>query len=52
MMVARLTLRPRVVFGGDTMPDADTVQELHRKAKENCFVGNSLLSEMVLEPRF
>jgi organic hydroperoxide reductase OsmC/OhrA len=34
------------------MPDADTVQELHRKAKENCFVGNSLLSEMVLEPRF
>jgi len=52
MMVARLTLRPRVVFGGDTLPDADTVQELHRKAKENCFVGNSLLSEMVLEPRF
>ena len=52
MMVARLTLRPRVVFSGDMIPDADTVQELHRKAKENCFVGNSLLSEMVLEPRF
>ncbi|MDQ5908229.1 MAG: hypothetical protein QG599_320 [Pseudomonadota bacterium] len=52
MMVARLTLRPQVVFGGDTIPDADTVRELHRKAKDNCFVGNSLLSEMVLEPRF
>lgn len=52
MMVSRLTLRPRVVFGGDTIPDVETVRELHRKAKENCFVGNSLLSEMVLELRF
>lgn len=52
MMVARLTLRPRVVFGGAVQPDADTVQELHRKAKENCFIGNSLLSEMAVEPRF
>lgn len=51
-MVARLTLRPWVVFGGDAPPDADTVRELHRKAKENCFIGNSLLSEMAVEPRF
>ena len=51
MMVARLTLRPRVVFSGTTIPDADTVHALHRKAKENCFVGNSLLSEMRVEPR-
>jgi organic hydroperoxide reductase OsmC/OhrA len=52
MMVSRLTLRPKVVFGGETVPDADTVVELHRKAKENCFIGNSLLSPVVLEPRF
>ena len=52
MMVARMTLRPKVVFGGATVPDANAVRELHRKAKDNCFVGNSLLSEMVLEPRF
>lgn len=51
-MVARLTLRPWVVFGSDAPPDADTVRELHRKAKENCFIGNSLLSEMAVEPRF
>lgn len=51
-MVARMTLRPRVIFGGGTIPDADTVRELHKKAKENCFVGNSLLSEMAVEPRF
>lgn len=36
MMVSRLTLRPFVVFSGASIPDVDTVQELHRKAKENC----------------
>lgn len=52
MMVASLTLKPRVVFSGETQPDADAVRELHRKAKENCFIGNSLLSDMAVEPRF
>ena len=52
MMVSRLTLRPLVVFSSATIPDADSVRELHRKAKENCFIGNSLLSEMSIEPRF
>jgi len=52
MMVSRLTLQPLVVFSGATIPDADSVRELHRKAKENCFIGNSLLSEMSIEPRF
>lgn len=52
MMVSRLTLRPRVTFGGDTVPDRDALMELHRKAKENCFIGNSLLSPVILEPRF
>lgn len=52
IMVSRLTLRPLVIFSGIHLPDASTVNELHRKAKENCFVGNSLRSEMVLNPRF
>ena len=51
-MVSRLVLRPKVAFGGDRIPDADAVLELHRKAKENCFIGNSLLSPINLEPRF
>jgi organic hydroperoxide reductase OsmC/OhrA len=51
-MVSRLVLRPKVSFGGERSPDADTVLELHRKAKENCFIGNSLSTAVVLEPRF
>jgi organic hydroperoxide reductase OsmC/OhrA len=52
VMVARMTLRPQVTFGGATIPDEDAVRELHRKAEENCFVGNSLLSQVTLAPRF
>lgn len=52
MMISRLTLRPLVIFSDATIPDAGAVRELHRKAKENCFIANSLLSEMILEPRF
>jgi len=52
IMVARMILRPQVTFGGATIPDENTVWQLHRKAKENCFVGNSLLSQVMLEPRF
>jgi organic hydroperoxide reductase OsmC/OhrA len=51
MMVSRLTLRPLVVFSGANLPDANVIKELHRKAKENCFIGNSLLSEMSIDPR-
>lgn len=51
-MVSRLILRPKVTFSGDAAADVDTILNLHRKAKENCFIGNSLLSEIILEPRF
>ncbi len=52
MMITHLSLRPQVTFGGSMIPDADAVRELHRKAKENCFIGNSLLSQVAVEPRF
>ncbi len=50
-MVSRLTLRPKVTFGS-AAPTPDVVLELHRKAKENCFIGNSLLTPIELKPRF
>lgn len=50
-MISRLTLRPKVVFGGDRRPDAAALAELYDKAKENCFVSNSLRAEVLIEPR-
>lgn len=49
-MISRLILRPRVVFSKDTVPSTEALMDLHRKAKENCFIHHSLLSQVVLEP--
>ena len=51
MMITRITLNPRVVFGGGKAPDAKTLAAMHHKAHENCFVANSLLTEVLVQPR-
>ena len=48
--IATLILRPRVQFGGDKVPDQAAIDAMHGKAHEHCFVANSVLSEVVLEP--
>lgn len=50
-MVQRIRLHPKVVFGNGQHLDAAALHALHHKAKENCFISNSLLTEVVLEPR-
>lgn len=50
-MIKRIVLHPTVVFGDDRAPDAETLRQMHGKAEDNCFVSNSLLSEVVVEPR-
>lgn len=46
-----VTLRPRVVFGGDKRPDAAALEALHHRAHERCFIANSVKTEVRCEPR-
>lgn len=39
---SRIVLNPNIQFAGITPPDADLIEELHRKAHENCFIANTL----------
>jgi organic hydroperoxide reductase OsmC/OhrA len=48
--ITRVTLRPRIAFGG-AAPDAAALDALHHKAHEACFIANSVTSEIVIEPR-
>ena len=48
--ITRITLRPKIVFGGDE-PDPSVVDELHHKSHEACFIANSITSEIAIEPR-
>ncbi len=49
MAMTRVTLRPRIKWGGDTVPDVDAIAELHHKAHEACFIANSVTTEVVVE---
>lgn len=51
MMVSKIILRPKVSFAGDKVPDAKSLEDIHQKAHKNCFIANSLLTGVVIEPR-
>lgn len=46
--VTRVTLRPDISFAG-TAPDADQLADLHHAAHEDCFIANSVKTEVVVE---
>ncbi|MFN3824758.1 MAG: OsmC family protein [Pseudorhodobacter sp.] len=46
--VARVTLRPRVTWG--IAPDAPTETALHHAAHDQCFIANSVRTEIVIAP--
>ena len=49
LWVTRVTLRPRVVFGG-AAPDAAALAHLHEQAHNNCFIANSVKTQVTVEP--
>jgi len=48
MTVVRL--RPQVAFGGDRRPDAEELARLHHEAHAQCFIANSVKTEVRCEP--
>lgn len=48
--VSRVTLRPAVTFSG-RQPTADELADMHHQAHEECFIANSVKTEVVVEPR-
>ena len=50
LFVSRVALRPRIVFSGAKQPTAGELDELHHHAHEECYIANSVLTEVVVEP--
>jgi organic hydroperoxide reductase OsmC/OhrA len=48
--ITRVTLRPDIGFSGDKRPSPDELQSLHHKAHDNCFIANSVRTEITVEP--
>jgi organic hydroperoxide reductase OsmC/OhrA len=52
MAMTVVTLRPRVVFSGDPVPTREQVECMHHLAHEECYIANSVRTEVRCEPLF
>lgn len=50
LFVSQVTLRPSVRFSGNTMPSARKIKALHHLAHEECFIANSVKTEVCCLP--
>jgi organic hydroperoxide reductase OsmC/OhrA len=48
--VAKITLNPIIEWAGDKLPTRDEIDELHHEAHRQCFIANSIKSEIVVKP--
>lgn len=51
LAIVKVTLRPEVKFGGDSPPSPEDTARLHDQAHHNCFIANSVKTDVVVEPR-
>jgi len=50
LAMTRVVLRPRVVFAG-AAPAAEVVADLHERAHRECFIANSVRTDVAVEAR-
>jgi organic hydroperoxide reductase OsmC/OhrA len=46
--VSAVTLNPRIAYGGDRRPTDAEVDHLHHAAHEQCFIANSVKTEILI----
>src|SRR5262249_5364914 len=50
LSMTRVTLHPEVRFSGAKRPTPDELSEMHHQAHEECFIANSVKTDVVVEP--
>ena len=48
LFVSKVTLDPMIDFSGERRPDPSQLAELHHLAHQECFIANSVLTEIVV----
>ena len=46
--VSRVTLSPKITYAGDRAPSAEELARLHHAAHEECYIANSVKTEIVV----
>nr|WP_315426704.1 OsmC family protein [uncultured Albidiferax sp.] len=52
MAMTQVTLHPAVQFGGDRQPSPAELEQLHHAAHAECYIANSVTTEVLCEPMF
>jgi organic hydroperoxide reductase OsmC/OhrA len=52
LAVTKTYLRPKITFSGSNIPDNAQIIEMHHHSHEECFIANSVLTEVIVEPIF
>jgi organic hydroperoxide reductase OsmC/OhrA len=50
MWMSRVIMHPRVEVAGDPRPRAPEIADLHHRAHDQCFIANSVTTEVKVEP--
>ncbi|ADU37549.1 OsmC family protein [Variovorax paradoxus] len=50
MAMTVVTLRPQVSFSGENLPTREQIEHMHHRAHEECFIANSVKTDVRCEP--
>ncbi len=48
--VSRVTLKPQIAFSGERKPSSEEFNAMHHTAHEECFIANSVKTDVQFEP--
>ena len=49
MAITKVELHPKLKWGGDKQPSAEELDKMHHMAHEQCFIANSVKTEVTVE---
>jgi organic hydroperoxide reductase OsmC/OhrA len=50
LWISAITLRPKIAWSGGTIPTPAEVERLHHLSHEQCFIANSIKTEVTIRP--
>ena len=52
LAITKCYLRPKIIFSGTNIPTKEQIIEMHHLSHDECFIVNSVLTEVIVEPVF
>ena len=47
--MTKVTLRPHIRFSGERQPSIEQLEKMHHQSHDQCFIANSVKTEVVTE---